>query len=140
MSYRIALCSSNGRHIDLHFGHTKKFFVAEINEETGLWNFLETKDLPSSSDCREREGCASCRKGDAVAVKSRHENMMERVKDAVTLIDGCVYILTARIGPKIADLLKHNGITALESPPDIHEAVARLNKYHLKYGNINKER
>jgi predicted Fe-Mo cluster-binding NifX family protein len=140
MNYKIALCSSDGTRIDLHFGHTKKFFVAAIDAETGLWSFLETKELPLSPDCREGEGCAPCAGGDAVWVNHRHENMMARVKDAVSLMDGCLYLLTVKIGPKMADLLKRSGITALESPPDINEAVAKLNKYHLKYGNINKEK
>jgi hypothetical protein len=139
MSYRIALCSSGGTCIDLHFGHTTQFFVAEVDEATGLWNFLETKELPPAPDCQEGEGCASCGNKDAASVNIRHENMMARIQGVVSLLDGCAYLLAVRIGPKMADMLKRSGITALESPPDIDEAVAKLNKYHLKYGNINKE-
>jgi predicted Fe-Mo cluster-binding NifX family protein len=133
MSYNIAVTSSNGEQVDLHFGHTDFFYILRIDEEKGAWKILEKKELPASSACSGGEGC------NTGCARSRHENMMARMKTVTELLAGCEYLLTAKIGPKPGDLLRHAGITALESPPDISAAVSQLNKYHLKYGHINKE-
>jgi predicted Fe-Mo cluster-binding NifX family protein len=134
MSYNIAVTSSNGNQIDLHFGHTGFFYILRIDEESDTWKILEKKELPASSDCSGGEGCNTGCGG------NRHEDMMNRIKTVTELLAGCEYLLTAKIGPKPGDLLQHAGITALESPPDISAAVSKLNKYHLKYGRINKEK
>jgi predicted Fe-Mo cluster-binding NifX family protein len=134
MPYNIAITSSDGKQVDLHFGHTDAFYILRIDEETGNWGNLEKKELPPSAACSEGEGCNTCFGG------NRHENMMARIKTVTEILAGCTYLLTAKIGPKPAELLKRAGITSLESPPDISTAVSKLNAYHLKYGNINKER
>jgi predicted Fe-Mo cluster-binding NifX family protein len=133
MSYNIAITSSDGNQIDLHFGHADFFYILRIDEESETWKILEKKELPASLACSGGEGCNTGCGGD------RHENMVARIKTIEELLAGCQYLLTARIGPKVSDLLRHAGITALESPPDISVAVSKLNKYHLKYGHINKE-
>jgi predicted Fe-Mo cluster-binding NifX family protein len=134
MPYNIAVCSTDGRYIDLHFGHTNVFYILQIDDKTGKWEILEKKELPVSSVCSGGENCNTGCNG------NRHENMMARIKTVTELLVGCKYLLTARIGPKPGDLLRHAGITALESPPDISAAVSKLNLYHLKYGNVNKEK
>lgn len=134
MPYNIAVTSSNGKQVDLHFGHAENFYILQVDEESGTWKILEKKEISDFSACSAGKGCKDGCAG------NRHEDMIARIKTAVGILDGCTYLLTAKIGPKPGDILKHSGITALESPPDIGEAVSKLNKYHLKYGSINKER
>jgi predicted Fe-Mo cluster-binding NifX family protein len=134
MSYNIAVTSSDGKRVDLHFGHAESFYILQVDAESGGWEILEKKELHAAASCSGGDDCNAAGGG------HKHENMMARIKLVVESLDGCSYLLTAKVGPKPSDLLQRSGITALESPPDIHEAVARLNKYHLKYGNINKER
>jgi predicted Fe-Mo cluster-binding NifX family protein len=133
MPYTIALTSSNGKSVDLHFGHTDAFYILQIDEESGAWEILGKRALPLSSACSTGEGCNDGCGG------NKHENMTARIKTVVDILEGCAYLLTAKIGPKPGDLLRRSGIAAFESPPDIGEAVRKLNIYHLKYGNLNKE-
>jgi predicted Fe-Mo cluster-binding NifX family protein len=132
MPYNIVITSTDGKYIDLHFGHADFFYILRIDERSGAWQVIEKKELSVSSACAGGENCNTGCAG------SRHENMMARIKTVTKLLAGCKYLLTAKIGPKPSDLLRHEGITALESPPDINEAVAKLNKYHLKYGRIKE--
>jgi predicted Fe-Mo cluster-binding NifX family protein len=132
MSYTIALTSSDGKQVDIHFGHAENFYILQIDEESVAWEILEKKALPVSSACSTGEGCNDGCGG------NKHENMMARIKAVTDILAGCAYLLTAKIGPKPSDLLRRSGITALESPPDIGEAVQKLNKYHLKYGTMYK--
>lgn len=134
MPYAIAVTSSDGKQVDLHFGHAEHFYILQVDENLGTWEILERKELPASSFCSKEEGCDSAGGG------NRHENMMSRIKKVADILEGCAYLLTAKIGPKPGDLLKRWGIAALESPLDIGEAVSKLNLYHRKYGTINKER
>jgi predicted Fe-Mo cluster-binding NifX family protein len=132
MPYNIAVTSTDGSCVDLHFGQAEDFYIFEADEKTGGFKTLGKKNVHSAFT-----GCpVSCAEH---CGGTRHENMMAKIKTVTALLAGCTYLLTAKIGPKPSDLLRHEGITALESPPDIGEAVLRLNKYHLKYGNINKE-
>jgi predicted Fe-Mo cluster-binding NifX family protein len=134
MPYNIAVTSSGGNRVDLHFGHAGAFYILQIDEASGAWKILEKRELPVPSSCAAGEGCGTG------CGENRHENMISRIKTVTELLRGCTYLLTAKIGPKPSDLLKHSGITALEAPFEIEEAIPKLNKYHLKYGNINKER
>ncbi|MDR1277883.1 MAG: hypothetical protein LBK02_03955 [Treponema sp.] len=136
MPYNIAVTSSDGERVDLHFGHAGLFYILEVDEKTGAFTVLDKKEAPRAlTDTAEQNAgnCGGCG-------GSRHENMMARINAIIETIASCAYLLTARIGPKPAELLRRAGISALESPREINEAVAKLNKYHLKYGNINKEK
>jgi predicted Fe-Mo cluster-binding NifX family protein len=128
MPYRIALASSNGKQVDLHFGHAESFFIIQVDEKTGAWQPVEQRLLPE----------AACGSGEPGGGCSGHND--EKLNRVVGLLPDCRYLLTSRIGKKPHAFLQCSGIAALESPPDINEAIAKLNKYHLKYGNINKEK
>jgi predicted Fe-Mo cluster-binding NifX family protein len=128
MPYTIAVASSDGQYVDLHFGQTEDFYIFEVDEKTAALTALEKKKAnPDSAGCS-----ANCR-------GNGHETMMARIETVTELLAGCKYLLTAKIGPKPSDLLRRAGVIALESPPDISEAVLKLNTYHRKYGNINQE-
>jgi hypothetical protein len=43
MAKKVAFASSDGRLVDLHFGHTEVFFIYELFEDTT--NFLETRKV-----------------------------------------------------------------------------------------------
>jgi predicted Fe-Mo cluster-binding NifX family protein len=132
MPYRIALTSSDGNRIDLHFGHTDLFHILQVNEETGVWKALEWRSLPE--EIREDAGPDH---GGGGGCSGHHDERLNRV---ISLLSDCRYLLTFRIGKKPHAFLQRAGITALESPPDISTAVSKLNAYHLKYGNVNKEK
>jgi predicted Fe-Mo cluster-binding NifX family protein len=129
MPYKIALTSSDGKNIDLHFGHAENFLIAEVDEQQGSWKILESRALPHEADncsaananCSASTGCTG------------HGHQDGRLLSVISAISDCTYILTAKIGPKPHSVLQKAGITALEAPLDIAEALPKLNTYHLKY-------
>ncbi|MDR2501087.1 MAG: dinitrogenase iron-molybdenum cofactor biosynthesis protein [Treponema sp.] len=117
MSYKIALTSSDGESIDLHFGKTSAFTIVEVDERDGTWQLLETRTLAAGPSCGPASGCGGGH---------------ERLAAALTLLAGCEYILTAKIGPKPQAFFRRAGITALEAPPSLAAAIPPLNAYRLK--------
>jgi predicted Fe-Mo cluster-binding NifX family protein len=140
MSYKIAMTSSDGSTIDLHFGETESFHILEVDEQSGRWELLGRRGIecsPSScgestagenSSCGAEGGCGGGGHSDA------------RVNAVVETLSDCKYVLTAKIGPKFHNNLQKAGITALESPRDIASAISKLNVYHRKYARVAEAR
>jgi predicted Fe-Mo cluster-binding NifX family protein len=116
MVYRIAVTSSDGKNIDLHFGRAEFFRILEVIGES--WNFLESRAV-------EKPGEAGC---------GCHGHAAELAGRTAKIIHDCTYLLTAKIGPKPAELLRKHGITALEAPLDLALSVLKLNEYRKKQG------
>lgn len=115
--YKVALASSDGEKIDQHFGHTSTFRIVEVNEQTGVWEEIESISLPlesMSGVCGQGHG---------------HHHNEERFKSAACLLEGCTYLLTERIGPKPHRILLQRGITALETDESVAKALEKLNRY-----------
>ncbi|MDR0876654.1 MAG: hypothetical protein LBN21_01265 [Treponema sp.] len=127
MPYNIAVTSSDGKKVDLHFGHTNDFYVLTV-DDTGAWEFIEKRVIPKSIEesCQSAGGCLG------------HSDA--RLDSVIKLLSDCTYILTMKVGPKPHMFLKRAGITALESPADIDFAVSKVHAYHLKYAEINREK
>jgi predicted Fe-Mo cluster-binding NifX family protein len=102
----IVVTTSDGKNIDLHFGACKKFYV--YNENAG---FSEIREYGHTVDWHSGEG----------------------VKEVTALLSGCSYVLTAKIGGKPHSILKNAGITALEAPAGIADAINKVAAYHNKY-------
>ncbi|MDR2048403.1 MAG: hypothetical protein LBP69_03035 [Treponema sp.] len=116
MAYRIAVTSSDGKNIDLHFGRADFFHILEVNGES--LNFLESRAVEKTGETGG--GC--------------HGHADEQIKRVAGIIHDCAYLLTAKIGPKPAELLRKHGITALEAPADLALSVLKLNAYRKKQG------
>jgi predicted Fe-Mo cluster-binding NifX family protein len=136
MPYKIALTSTDGKTIDLHFGHTDSFKILQVDENSGAWEYIEDRTIKEpesacaiadSNSCGEESGCGG------------HGHNMDRLNAVIECISGCSYVLTSRIGPKPSEVLKRAGITALEAPADLSIAVQKLHAYHLRYSQLNKE-
>jgi predicted Fe-Mo cluster-binding NifX family protein len=122
MAYRIAVTSSDGKNIDLHFGRAEFFHILEADGER--WNFLELRAIEKTIEETGEAGCGC------------HGRADEQIKRTAGIIDDCAYLLTAKIGPKPAELLRKHGITALEAPADLALSVSKLNEYRKKQGSL----
>jgi predicted Fe-Mo cluster-binding NifX family protein len=129
MSYKIALTSSGALAIDLHFGHTRRFDILEVNENSGEWKALEERSLQPEDPQACSPGGAFCGGGGCGAGQGHQDDRLQLV---IKTLSDCAYILTAKIGPRPQAVLKQAGITALESPPGIERAVQQLNAYHQR--------
>ncbi len=138
MAYRVAVTSSDGVHIDEHFGHSSDIIIVQI-EETGEFQLIDKRNMeeeinqlsrnkPQESGCQQ-DSCSNsggCRRGGF----GKHDT--EYIKKVAEVLVDCKYLLTEKIGNKPQAVLYSLGITALEAPEDIAAAISKLHLYYLK--------
>lgn len=109
MSYRIALASSDGRHIDRHFGHSDGFVIVEV-EPGG--KFVEQE---------RRQAQAPCQHG------FHEEGAMQT---AVRALRDCRYVVAEAIGPGAQKALEQQDILPLEiEGTTVADAVQKIYVY-----------
>ena len=108
MKIRVAITSSDGKVIDLHFGRCPAFLIADILD--GGWKITEVRNTE-----------AACR---AFSHDETH------VAEIVRLLADCRYLLTYRIGFYPYSLFRGRGVECLETPSEepvtIDSAMASL--------------
>lgn len=73
MSIRVAATSSDGKHINQHFGKAQKFLIIDI-EDNGEYQFVELRETPPRCDA--------------------DDNVKERIID---MLSDCNVLLTTRL-------------------------------------------
>lgn len=101
---RIAVCSSDGRMVDEHFGTTPQFLILDIDSETV--KFTEFRE--NQPACQE-----GSHGGDAMA-------------KSVELIADCQILLTVRAGPPVLARFAAKGIQVIQVTTSIAEALETL--------------
>jgi predicted Fe-Mo cluster-binding NifX family protein len=117
MSYKIAVASSDGVNIDLHFGRADQFHIVEV-EDDGSFRFAEVRrngvPVPDEPD-EERGGCGG-----------------GGCKLDTGLIADCAYVFALRIGAHAYRSLAAQGITAFDLDDNIKSSVQRLIDYNKR--------
>jgi predicted Fe-Mo cluster-binding NifX family protein len=119
MEYKIAVTTSTGDTVDLHFGQADSFSVYTVDSESGEYTFSEKRIIDEagfsgSSQPQTNSGC-SCNGAKAEYIAG--------------LLSGCIYLLTGKIGNRPHSVLLSYGISALETPYPLEYAVKKLNDY-----------
>ncbi|TCL60012.1 putative Fe-Mo cluster-binding NifX family protein [Kineothrix alysoides] len=132
MAYRIAVTSSDGSHVDEHFGQAEDFWVYEVEEETGITSLVERRKIKRSYRnrmCKEEvSDCGGCCGRDDGYVSYVAEQLQD-----------CIFLLTGHIGKKPYKTLERKGIASLETPYGLEEAVAKLNIYYRRCYRKNRK-
>jgi len=125
MAVKIAAASSDGIHIDRHFGQTEEFRIYEIQSD-GSYQETATAIIPVDSPCAtgevqegHGEACDDCGIDDESV----------RIRKVIEILDGVQYLLVEKIGRKPILQLSQAGITALEAPADLNKALSRVHRY-----------
>lgn len=111
--YRVAIASTDGSTVNCHYGRAEKFYIYAIDDEEGF-DLLE-----------ERHVNPVCLDG------SHIQNDMEK---SVKNLNDCKYVAASRIGSGAIQSLTANGITGMELPGDIEEAILKIWKYNRIQG------
>ena len=116
MKYLIGIATHTGENIDIHFGHCKEFQIIEVTDN-------ETYEATDVIDAgRACDG--TCDHGEI-------ERVGEKLKS-------CKYVLSAKIGPGAAKILRDKGITALEIEAPIDYAVEKVMIYDKRKEQANR--
>ncbi|MDR2825431.1 MAG: hypothetical protein LBV76_01385 [Deltaproteobacteria bacterium] len=122
MAYLVAITSSCGKNIDLHFGSAKHFYIVELDLEKTGWSHRGIRHIPEESPDVYSAYQSNADKKCSGVSDSRLGNIGNLLAD-------CAYVLTQKIGVRPYKFLQKIGITCLESPPDMDEALRKLVKY-----------
>ena len=107
--YKVAIASTDGETVNQHYGKAEKFFIYSIDDEVG-YDLVE-----------ERLVEPVCRNG-------AHE--ISKMKESVLRFTDCRYIVVSRLGTAASAALAAAGITAMELPGSIDDAILKVWKYN----------
>lgn len=96
---KIAVATSDGKNVDLHFGSAEIFLIFEIEENNV--NFLELREKPK------------------ISIKEHSDRWTASLK----LLEDCNTVFCSRIGDEPKEALQNKGIKTVESKKTIKEAV-----------------
>lgn len=128
MSFLVAVATSNGESVDLHFGRAETLSVYEVAPD-GSFGFVEERcvpHVPAARSCSEHAGCGGgCGSGEGHGACGVHAAGAATEQLAAQL-EGVSYVLASRIGPKMAKALGVRGITALSIELPLEQAFQKL--------------
>lgn len=113
LKYRVAVASSDGESVNRHYGKAESFYIYLVDDEEG-YDFLEKRLVK------------------AVCQEGKH-NAAEMEKHVQNFLD-CKYVAASRIGSGAIQSLTAAGITAMELPGSIDDAILKIWKYNRVQG------
>ena len=111
--YKVAVASSDGETVNRHYGKSERFYIYLVDDEEG-YDFLEKRLVK-----------AVCQEG-----KHKSEEMEKHVQN----FHDCKYVVASRIGSGAIQSLTAAGITGMELPGSIDEAMLKVWKYNRIQG------
>ena len=132
MGIKVAIASSDGLNIDLHFGQAKSFLLYEFKD--GKFELSEKREVPADAatgdfGCLDvGGGCGGsgggCGCGDASGP----------LAPAVELLLDCRAVVAAQIGQGMRRQLERNAISVFDIEIPVEDALKKLAAYYAKFG------
>ncbi|CAB3392178.1 FeMo cofactor biosynthesis protein NifB [Kyrpidia spormannii] len=113
LPFRVAVSTSGGNKVNLHFGHTKEFQIYEVSP-TGL-KFLTARKVGNYCS-----GIETCGEGEG------------RIDEIARMIADCRYVLCTRIGPGPKSALEEMGIQVVTGYGPVEQELFRLADLHAQ--------
>ena len=148
MSIKVAIASSDGLNIDLHFGQAKAFLIYELNGS--MFELIEKREVPESENsatspadqsaqdfgggcgsgfgCGSGAGCGGSGGGCGGGAGGPLSPVVEQLLD-------CRAVVAAQIGQKVRRQFERNAISVFDIELPIEEALQKLAAYYLKFGD-----
>ena len=151
MSIKVAIASSDGLNINLHFGQAKSFLIYELKDSKFV--LTEKRVLPPQSDtpvvstgsttsdygygsgcggagfgCGSGGGCGGSGGGCGGGASGP-------LAPAVELLLDCRSVVAAQIGQGMRRQFERNAISVFDIELPIEEALNKLAAYYLKFGD-----
>lgn len=123
MSIKVAIATSDGINVDLHFGKASSLEIYEFTD--GKFVKTETRVLPQDDEnpAQKSEGCSgngggcSCSGG---ALSSK----------ASAILD-CKAVVAAKIGPQVVRQLENKAVSAFDIECTVEDALEKLAVYYM---------
>ena len=102
MAGRVAIASSDGNNIDLHFAKASNFYIYDLSDSG--YQFIENRKLTSQP-------------------QGHNENEFEKI---LTLLEDCKAILVSQIGKGALGYVSSKGIRVFEAPYPIDRVLEKF--------------
>ena len=107
--YKVAIASTDGETVNQHYGKAEKFYIYSINDEVG-YDLVEERQV------------------EPVCMDGAHE--IAKMEKSVLNFTDCRYLVVSRLGTAANATLSAAGITAMELPGSIDDAILSVWKYN----------
>ena len=160
MNVRVAIASSDGINIDLHFGQAKSFLIYEL--KAGKFELTEKRELPEQVETGAGEpgaslgnestredaafgGCGgsgfACAGGGGFGCGGSgggcgSGGASGPLAAAVELLLDCRAVVAAQIGQNMRRQFDRNAISVFDIEMPISEALEKLASYYIKFGEV----
>ncbi|WP_051537892.1 NifB/NifX family molybdenum-iron cluster-binding protein [Treponema sp. C6A8] len=114
--YRIAVASTDGDSVNIHYGKSNLFYIYYVDDETG-YDLVEKRSVTPV-----------CQDG---------SHLRSAMEESVKLFEDCKYVVASRIGPGAAQALTSAGLISMELPGSIDDAILKVWKYNRVQGLFN---
>jgi predicted Fe-Mo cluster-binding NifX family protein len=109
LKYKVAIASTDGKKVDMHFGKCDAFTIAEVDASSGEYGILERRPVPPP--------CPSC---------GTHGDNDDAMFAVIGLISDCRAVIVSKIGRWPDSLLYERGIESIEYSGPIDEVLSAL--------------
>ena len=143
MAYKIAIASSDGKNVDLHFGAAQNFLIYAV-EDDGNFSEQEKRDVPETAESSNTANGANsadpagggCGNGGAGC----HGNgggcgQGAAISPKVELIGDCRCVVAAKIGFNVVKQLERKAIASFDVETTVQEALEKITKYFYSIDN-----
>ncbi len=148
MSIKVAIASSDGLNVDLHFGQAKSFLIYEL--KGSKFGFIEKREVPvlenestspdAATELNFGGGCGGggfgCGNGSGCGGSGGGcgGGATGPLAPAVELLLDCRSVVAAQIGQGMGRQFQRNAISVFDIELPISEALEKLAAYYLKFG------
>ena len=138
MSYKIALASSDGINIDLHFGSATSFLIYEVLDNKSF-SLVETRlvqeDSEQSDEAKDSNQNTSCSQGAGCGSGGGCGSNGAGISNKVKLILDCRCVVCSKIGFNVTKQLEKNAIASFDVTCPIEDALNKIVKYFYSIDN-----
>ena len=127
MGIKVAIATSDGLNIDLHFGQAKSFLLYEFKD--GKFELSEKREVPvDDSAVVALRHCGGSGGGCGGGAASGP------LAPAVELLLDCRAVVAAQIGQGMRRQLERNAISVFDIEISVEDALKKLAAYYAKFG------
>lgn len=143
MRYKIAVATSDGVNVDLHFGSARSFDIYTVDDTDFLK--IETRDvptsdnqvLPSTNNVGGETGCGTnngdgCNSGCGAGCGSKNGCDNGGKSEAVESLSDCRCVICKKIGRNILKQFERKAISVFDIEMPIKEALEKIVAYYYK--------
>lgn len=137
MTYKIAVASSDGVNVDIHFGAAENFLIFAVSDN-GTFNLAEKREYKEEAsgtdgkagNCPEKSECSSgCGNGSGGGCGNGGGSAK------VALIEDVRAVVAAKIGFNVTKQLERKAISSFDVETTVQEALEKITKYFYSIDN-----